>query len=64
MRKLVLILAVGLMTMGLQAQEEAKEKKDYKLVQTLQQQLDTLRKLEDKPDMEDFPKDGTKNNNS
>jgi len=43
---------------------EAKEKKDYKLVQTLQQQLDTLRKLEDKPDMEDFPKDGTKNNNS
>ena len=27
MRKLVLILAVGLMTIGLQAQEEAKEKK-------------------------------------
>lgn len=43
---------------------EAKKNKDYKLVQQLQQELDILRKLEDKPDMEDFPKDGTKNNNS
>ena len=40
---------------------EAKKNKDYKLVQQLQQELDILRKLEDKPDMEDFPKHGTKN---
>ena len=35
---------------------KAKKNKDYRLVQQLQQELDTLRKLEDKPDMEDFPK--------
>ena len=42
---------------------EAKKAKNYKLVQQLQQELDVLRKLEDKPDMEDFP-GGRKNNNS
>tara|TARA_R100000329_G_scaffold150957_2_gene145285 strand:+ start:606 stop:767 length:162 start_codon:yes stop_codon:yes gene_type:complete len=42
---------------------KAKKNKDYRLVQQLQQELDTLRKLEDKPDMEDFPKNGRKNNN-
>jgi len=41
---------------------KAKKNKDYKLVQQLQQELDTLRKLEDRPDKEDFPKNERKNN--
>ncbi len=43
---------------------KAKKNNDYKLVQKLQQELDILRKLEDKHDMEDFPKHGTKKDNS
>ena len=41
---------------------KAKDQRNYALVQKLQQQLDAfiIRKLEDKHDMEDFPKHGTK----
>tara|TARA_R110002096_G_scaffold167139_6_gene336954 strand:+ start:2931 stop:3089 length:159 start_codon:yes stop_codon:yes gene_type:complete len=43
---------------------KAKNDKNYSLVQKLQQEVDTLRRLEDKPDMEDFPRHGTKKRNS
>ena len=43
---------------------KAKNDKNYSLVQKLQQEVDILRRLEDKPDMEDFPRRGTKKRNS
>ena len=43
---------------------KAKKQGNKILVQKLQQEVDILRKLEDKPDMEDFPKHGTKKDNS
>tara|TARA_R110002167_G_scaffold57017_5_gene161670 strand:+ start:2560 stop:2718 length:159 start_codon:yes stop_codon:yes gene_type:complete len=42
----------------------AKKQGNKILVQKLQQEVDILRKLEDKHDMEDFPKHGTKKDNS